>query len=130
MNNKRLSLFLLLFISIKLFSQQTIIQYLSGTDKDNTVQWEFMVNNGRKANQWATIPVPSCWEMQGYGTYSYYQDIKMDWNHPGMHLMQFDYTLVLLKGYRLIRLHYTMKRIQKNSIALPCGLAFEGHTGH
>lgn len=72
-------IFLPCFILIFSFgssAQQTIVQYLSGTDKDHTVQWQFMVNNGRKSNEWSTIPVPSCWEMQGYGTYSYYQDVK------------------------------------------------------
>ena len=55
-------------------AQQTIIQYLSGADKDHTVQWDFMCTTGRNSNKWATIPVPSCWEMQGFGTYNYYQD--------------------------------------------------------
>jgi beta-galactosidase/beta-glucuronidase len=55
-------------------AQQTVIQYLSGTDKDHTVQWNFMVNKGRNSGKWSTIPVPSCWEMQGFGTYNYGED--------------------------------------------------------
>lgn len=76
MSKKKILFILWLLIGVQAFAQQTITQYLSGTDKDHTVQWEFMVNNGRKANKWLTIPVPSCWEMQGFGTYSYYQDSK------------------------------------------------------
>ena len=67
-------LFLLLLLQAtvnKSAAQATIIQYLSGMDKDHTVQWDFMVNNGRNSGKWSTIPVPSCWEMQGFGTYSY-----------------------------------------------------------
>lgn len=71
---KQLLLSLLLFFFLQGSAQQTVIQYLSGTDKDHTVAWDFMVTKGRKANQWSTIPVPSCWEMQGFGTYSYYKD--------------------------------------------------------
>jgi hypothetical protein len=57
-------------------AQETIIQYLSGTDKDHTVQWDFMVNEGRNANKWMKIPVPSCWEHHGFGTYNYYEEPK------------------------------------------------------
>ncbi len=51
--------------------QQTEIQYLSGKDKDHTVDWEFMVTGGRRSGSWTTIPTPSNWELQGFGTYSY-----------------------------------------------------------
>ena len=47
------------------------IQYLSGTDKDNTVPWDFRVSAGRNAGVWSTIPVPSCWETKGFGSYEY-----------------------------------------------------------
>ncbi|HEX9092726.1 MAG TPA: glycoside hydrolase family 2 TIM barrel-domain containing protein, partial [Coriobacteriia bacterium] len=44
---------------------------LSGPDKDHTVPWDFMVDGGRRASAWSTIPVPSNWELQGFGTYKY-----------------------------------------------------------
>ena len=47
------------------------VQYLSGTDKDNTVPWQFRVSAGRKAGVWTTIPVPSCWDTKGFGSYEY-----------------------------------------------------------
>ncbi|MDB5250175.1 MAG: glycoside hydrolase family 2 [Segetibacter sp.] len=55
-------------------AQETIIHYLSGTDKDHTVQWDFMVTKGQNSGKWSTIPVPSNWEFQKFGTYNYYQD--------------------------------------------------------
>jgi Glycosyl hydrolases family 2, TIM barrel domain/Glycosyl hydrolases family 2, sugar binding domain/Glycosyl hydrolases family 2/Beta galactosidase small chain len=33
-----------------------------------------MVNKGRNSGKWSTIPVPSCCEMQGFGSYNYYMD--------------------------------------------------------
>jgi len=52
-------------------SEQTVIKYLSGVDKDNTVDWAFMVSSGAKSGQWSKIPVPSNWETKGFGTYHY-----------------------------------------------------------
>ena len=50
----------------------TQIQYLSGTDKDHTVPWQFfMTGGGRSNNVMTTIPVPSCWQTKGFGSYSY-----------------------------------------------------------
>jgi hypothetical protein len=48
--------------------------YLSGTGSDNTVPWEFFCTGGRNSGVWTTIPVPSCWELKGFGTYNYGHD--------------------------------------------------------
>lgn len=48
--------------------------YLSGTGADDTVNWEFFCTAGRNSGVWTTIPVPSCWELQGFGTYNYGHD--------------------------------------------------------
>jgi hypothetical protein len=50
---------------------ETKTQYLSGLGKDDPVQWQFMCDNGRNANEWSTIGVPSNWELQGFGIYTY-----------------------------------------------------------
>lgn len=67
------SLLSLLFLFCYCFAnaQQTIIKYLSGTDKDHTVNWDFFCTEGAKSGNWTTIPVPSNWEMQGFGGYNY-----------------------------------------------------------
>jgi hypothetical protein len=57
-------------------AQSTQIIYLSGTDKDHTVNWDFLINTGQKSGLWSKIPVPSNWELQGFGTYNYFQDTK------------------------------------------------------
>lgn len=85
---KRWLLLIYIFCAESISAQQTIVQYLSGTDKDHTVPWQFMVNNGRNSGKWGTIPVPSCWEMQGYGTYSYGKDLP-DTSEVGMYKYSF-----------------------------------------
>ena len=70
---KLLSIFFILFC-FKAFSQETIVKYLSGTDKDHTVLWDFYCTGGRQSNKWSKIPVPSNWELQGFGTYNYGHD--------------------------------------------------------
>jgi len=67
---------LLLCVCAKLHAQTTQIVYLSGTDKDHTVNWDFFINTGQKNGSWNKIAVPSNWELQGFGTYNYFQDTK------------------------------------------------------
>lgn len=44
---------------------------LTGTDADNTVNWDFQVTSGRRSGVWSTIPTPSNWEFHGFGSYNY-----------------------------------------------------------
>ncbi len=46
-------------------------QYLSGKGCDDMVEWDFMCTDGRQSGKWTKIGVPSCWELQGFGTYQY-----------------------------------------------------------
>ena len=57
---------------------QTQVQYLSGIDKDHRVDWEFYCTDGRNSEVWTTIPVPSCWETEGFGTFNYGRDLRKD----------------------------------------------------
>ncbi len=50
---------------------QTEWQYLSGHGCDDTVEWDFFCTDGRNSGRWTKIGVPSCWELQGFGTYQY-----------------------------------------------------------
>lgn len=69
---------ILSFILLMLFSavnplraQQTAQLYLSGTGNDHTVNWDFYCTAGMNSGKWTTIPVPSNWELQGFGKYDY-----------------------------------------------------------
>ena len=52
-------------------SVETERQYLSGHGSDDMVEWDFLCSDGRNAGKWTKIGVPSCWELQGFGTYQY-----------------------------------------------------------
>ncbi len=57
---------------------ETYIQYLSGHGPEDAVRWDFFCTAGRGSRAWTTIPVPSCWELQGFGTYNYGNEINAD----------------------------------------------------
>nr|WP_321372366.1 sugar-binding domain-containing protein [uncultured Draconibacterium sp.] len=52
------------------------VKYLSGTDNENTVAWDFFCTAGRKSGVWTRIEVPSHWEQQGFGEYDYGRDYR------------------------------------------------------
>src|SRR5690606_27016531 len=53
------------------YAQTTQTQYLSGKGKDDGVLWDFFVTDGMNSGKWSQIPVPSNWEMYGFGKYNY-----------------------------------------------------------
>ncbi|MCR4859221.1 MAG: beta-galactosidase [Bacteroidales bacterium] len=64
------SLFLLVF-AWAASAQQTETRYLSGTGPEDAVLWDFWCSDGMSADKWSKIEVPSCWEQQGFGGYTY-----------------------------------------------------------
>ncbi|MGN6369800.1 MAG: glycoside hydrolase family 2 protein [Phycisphaerae bacterium] len=48
--------------------------YLSGKGKDDPVPWDFTCSGGRNAKVPSKIGVPSNWELQGFGRYTYGRD--------------------------------------------------------
>lgn len=65
-----------LILSGLVSAQTKQVQYLSGTGSDKTVAWDFYCTGGRNSGYWTKIPVPSCWEQQGFGNYNYGRDYK------------------------------------------------------
>ena len=45
--------------------------YLSGTGAGDTRTWDFHCSDGMNSGKWSTIEVPSQWEQQGFGAYTY-----------------------------------------------------------
>lgn len=83
-------IFVLSTVTIITHAQNTEIQYLSGTGNDNTVPWEFYCSEGMNSQEWTTIQVPSCWELQGFGSYNYGIDPWEDrMNEHGMYRHEF-----------------------------------------
>ena len=71
---KTISILAMGLMSLAASAQQlteTQVQYLSGHGCDDPVQWDFLCTDGRQSGQWTKIAVPSCWELQGFGTYQY-----------------------------------------------------------
>jgi hypothetical protein len=77
-----------IFSFLSAYSQKTETVYLSGTDKDHTVQWDFFCTSGRNSGIWSKIAVPSNWELQGYGAY-HYGKTDMTANEKGLYKYNF-----------------------------------------
>lgn len=88
---KKYTMLILFFLIIQfLYAQETHRHYLSGTDKDNTVQWDFLLVSGNQEHRWGTIPVPSCWEMQGFGNIYYGWEEPETSNETGFYRYSFN----------------------------------------
>ncbi|PPL02148.1 glycoside hydrolase family 2 TIM barrel-domain containing protein [Parapedobacter indicus] len=104
LNMKRLFSIVLLVLPVLAVAQWTNkVVYLSGTGADNRVDWEFYCSKGRNSGKWTTIPVPSCWEQEGFGGYYYgygsgdrfYEtgryrhtfDVPFDWQGKVIHIV-------------------------------------------
>ena len=87
MNSVRLILLfaLMLCSCAHALSQETERVYLSGRDRDHTVDWEFMCTTGAKSGKWTTIPVPSNWDVLGFGMLNYKKDIETALDEHGLY---------------------------------------------
>ncbi len=72
---RRFFLLALLSLAFSAMQAQSLVetqrQYLSGHGCDDMVEWDFLCSDGRNSGKWTKIGVPSCWELQGFGTYQY-----------------------------------------------------------
>jgi len=82
---------LLLIPAANTYAQETEVQFLSGTGSDHTVNWQFYCTAGRNSGKWTTIPVPSNWELQGFGKYNYGLDKdSLKGKEQGLYKYQFN----------------------------------------
>jgi len=72
-NNMKKHILTYLFAAFCLLAsaQGTEKLMLSGEGFGNTVQWDFFCSDGHNSNKWSKISVPSNWELEGFGTYTY-----------------------------------------------------------
>jgi hypothetical protein len=85
---KCLLIALALFKTIHITAQETQTKYLSGKGKDDGVSWDFMCTAGHNNGKWTKIPVPSNWELQGFGNYTYGGE-KEDSSEAGLYRYNF-----------------------------------------
>jgi hypothetical protein len=70
-------------------SQDTQRQYLSGHGKDDPVAWKFFCTSGPQSGYWTNLPVPSNWELFGFGSMNYHKDPTNAWGEQGRYEREF-----------------------------------------
>jgi len=88
---KKITLLLCLFVQF-LSAQQTETQYLSGTGLGNEKVWKFYCSAGMNSGKWSKIKVPSQWELQSFGEYTYGRWYKAGLKNPGMEQGMYEYS--------------------------------------
>ncbi len=76
-------------LCLSVFAQETRRQYLSGYGKDDAVPWEFQCTSGANSGFWTNLPVPSHWDMHGFGTLNYKKDLTNAFNERGLYAHNF-----------------------------------------
>ncbi|MGN6552797.1 MAG: glycoside hydrolase family 2 protein [Verrucomicrobiota bacterium] len=82
----------LCLVSMQILSataQETLRQYLSGQGKDDAVPWKFMCTSGANSGVWTNLPVPSQWDMHGFGTLNYRTDATNAFDERGLYEREF-----------------------------------------
>ena len=80
---------ILAWATLSALAQETEIQYLSGHGKDDAVPWKFFCTSGANSGFWTNLPVPSQWDVKGFGTLSYHKDQTNAWNERGLYEHEF-----------------------------------------
>jgi len=73
--------------------------YLSGIDSDTPKQWDFYCSGGQNAGKWQEIAVPSCWELQGFGEYTYGRFYKTKHLKPSTETGRYR-TMFMITGHK------------------------------
>ena len=70
-------------------AQETQTLYLSGHGKDDAVPWNFLCTTGAKSGVWTNLPVPSQWDVHGFGTLNYHKDLTNGFHEHGLYQHDF-----------------------------------------
>ncbi len=70
-------------------AQETKRVYLSGHGKDDAVPWRFMCTTGALSGFWTNIPVPSNWDVKGFGHLTYKKDYSNSITECGIYEKNF-----------------------------------------
>lgn len=68
---KLISIAVLMFVALMSKAQTTQTLFLSGNGDGNNPKWDFFCSAGQNSGRWRKIEVPSCWELQGFGDYTF-----------------------------------------------------------
>lgn len=89
----------MLFV-LSVSAQQTETLYLSGTGLGNEKVWKFYCTEGSNSKKWNKIKVPSQWELQGFGEYTYGRWYKAGLKNPSMEQGFYEYTFSVPKNWK------------------------------
>src|ERR1017187_5156709 len=74
-----------IFATLPSSAQETDRQFLSGQGKDDAVPWKFFCTSGANSGFWTNLPVPSQWDVKGFGTLTYHKDLTNAWDERGLY---------------------------------------------
>ena len=97
---KNIFLAIALFISAFVSAADTELLYLSGTGLGNEKEWKFYCTEGNKSKKWSKIKVPSQWELQGFGEYTYGRWYKAGLKNPSMEEGFYEYSFNLPRNWK------------------------------
>lgn len=80
---------LLAILSETVVAQETQRVYLSGRGKDDAVPWKFMCTTGALSGFWTNLPVPSNWDVLGFGHLTYKKDYDNALTERGLYEKNF-----------------------------------------
>jgi len=89
---KSLFFSIIFLLNISVWAQKTEIQFLSGTGLGSEKIWKFNCSEGRSSGKWSKIKVPSQWEIQGFGEYTYGRWYKAGLKNPSMEYGLYEYS--------------------------------------
>ena len=82
--------------SIPLRAQETAVQFLSGHGKDDAVPWKFFCTSGANSGVWTNLPVPSQWDVKGFGHLTYHKDGTNAYDERG----RYEHDFVVAENWR------------------------------
>lgn len=68
---RKIAILMIILYAVTSAAEITERIYLSGTDSENPKTWDFYCSDGMRSNVRSRIQVPSNWELQGFGNYTY-----------------------------------------------------------
>ena len=97
---KSIYIMVLLVYALLSYANKTETLYLSGTGLGDEKIWKFYCSDGMNSKKWSKIKVPSQWELQGFGEYTYGRWYKAGLKNPSMEYGLYEYTFNVPKNWQ------------------------------